>query len=80
MRHAEPRPATAADATGISECVRAAYTRYVDRIGTAPGSSHPHLTKPLQRNCLRQQQFSASERGIDAVQVISERSKQTSVL
>ena len=37
MTHAEPRPATAADATGIAECVRAAYTHYIERIGRAPG-------------------------------------------
>ena len=37
MKHVEPRPATAADAIGISECVRAAYSHYIERIGTAPG-------------------------------------------
>ena len=37
MRHMEPRPATASDAAGISECVRVAYTRYIERIGTPPG-------------------------------------------
>ena len=34
MTHAEPRLATAADAAGIAECVRAAYTHYIERIGT----------------------------------------------
>ena len=33
----EPRPATASDAIGISECVRTAYSHYVERIGTSPG-------------------------------------------
>ena len=33
----EPRPATASDATGISECVRTAYSHYIERIGTSPG-------------------------------------------
>ena len=37
MRHMEPRPATPSDAAGISECVRAAYTHYIERIGTPPG-------------------------------------------
>ena len=37
MRHMELRPATASDAAGISECVRAAYTHYIERIGTPPG-------------------------------------------
>ena len=37
MKHVEPRPATAADAAGISECVRAAYTHYIERIGQKPG-------------------------------------------
>ena len=37
MTHAEPRPATAADAAGIAACVRAAYTHYLERIGTRPG-------------------------------------------
>ena len=37
MRHVEPRPAAASDAAGISECVRAAYSHYIERIGTAPG-------------------------------------------
>ena len=37
MTPVEPRPATAADAAGISECVRAAYTHYIERIGTPPG-------------------------------------------
>ena len=37
MTAAEPRPATAADAAGIGECVRAAYSHYVERIGTPPG-------------------------------------------
>ena len=37
MTHVEPRLATAADAAGISECVRAAYSHYVERIGTRPG-------------------------------------------
>ena len=32
-----PRPATAADAAGIAQCVRAAYTHYIERIGRAPG-------------------------------------------
>ena len=33
----EPRPATASDAAGISECVRTAYSHYIERIGTSPG-------------------------------------------
>ena len=33
----EPRPATAADASGIAECVCAAYSHYVERIGKPPG-------------------------------------------
>ena len=37
MRHVEPRPAAASDAAGISDCVRAAYTQYIERIGTPPG-------------------------------------------
>ena len=37
MTHVEPRPATAADAAGVSECVRAAYTHYIERMGTPPG-------------------------------------------
>ena len=37
MTRVEPRPATAADAAGIGECVRAAYTHYVERIGKPPG-------------------------------------------
>ena len=37
MTGVEPRPATASDAAGISECVRAAYAHYVERIGTSPG-------------------------------------------
>lgn len=37
MTATDLRPATAADAAGISECVRAAYTHYVERIGTPPG-------------------------------------------
>ena len=37
MRHVEPRPAAAADAAGITECVHAAYTHYIERIGTPPG-------------------------------------------
>ena len=37
MKHATPRPATSADAAGISECVRAAYTHYIERIGQKPG-------------------------------------------
>ena len=32
-----PRPATATDAPGIAACVRAAYSHYIERIGTAPG-------------------------------------------
>lgn len=32
-----PRPATAADAAAISECVRTAYQRYVKGIGRQPG-------------------------------------------
>ena len=31
------RRATGADAAGIAQCVRAAYTHYVERIGTPPG-------------------------------------------
>ena len=31
------RPATAADAAGIAECVRAAYSHYIERIGEPPG-------------------------------------------
>ena len=31
------RSATGADAAGIAQCVRAAYTHYVERIGTPPG-------------------------------------------
>ena len=31
------RPATAADAAGIAECVRAAYSHYIERIGKPPG-------------------------------------------
>ena len=37
MTGIELRPATAADAAAVSECVRAAYRHYVDRIGRAPG-------------------------------------------
>ena len=37
MRHVEPRPAAASDAAGISECVRAAYSHYIERIGMPPG-------------------------------------------
>ena len=37
MTPVEPRPAIAADAAGISECVRAAYTHYIERIGQKPG-------------------------------------------
>lgn len=37
MKHVEPRRADAADAAGIAECVRAAYTHYIERIGTPPG-------------------------------------------
>ena len=32
-----PRRATADDAGGIAQCVRAAYTHYIERIGTPPG-------------------------------------------
>ena len=31
------RAATAADAAGIAECVRAAYSHYIERIGRTPG-------------------------------------------
>ena len=37
MTISEPRPATAADSAGFAECVRAAYTHYIERIGTSPG-------------------------------------------
>ena len=37
MTRVEPRPAGAVDAAGITECVRAAYSHYVERIGTRPG-------------------------------------------
>ena len=37
MNGLEPRPATAADAAAISECVHAAYSHYVERIGAPPG-------------------------------------------
>ena len=37
MTSSAPRPATAADAAGISECVRAAYSHYIERIGEPPG-------------------------------------------
>ena len=37
MTRAPPRPATAADAAGIAACVCAAYTHYIERIGTRPG-------------------------------------------
>ena len=37
MTAIEPRPAIASDAAGISECVRAAYSHYIERIGTSPG-------------------------------------------
>ena len=37
MTHLEPRPATAADAAGIAECVRGAYSHYVECIGKPPG-------------------------------------------
>ena len=37
MTHLEPRPATATDAAGIAECVRGAYSHYVERIGKPPG-------------------------------------------
>ena len=37
MTISEPRPATAADTAGIAECVRTAYTHYIERIGTPPG-------------------------------------------
>ena len=35
--HVELRPATTADAPAVAECVRAAYTHYIERIGTPPG-------------------------------------------
>ena len=37
MTRVEPRPATIADAAGIGECVRAAYSHYIERIGKPPG-------------------------------------------
>ena len=37
MTAPELRPATAADAAGIAECVRASYSPYVERIGRRPG-------------------------------------------
>ena len=37
MTNLEPRPATATDADGIAECVRAAYSHYIERIGRPPG-------------------------------------------
>ena len=37
MTRVEPRPATTADAAGIGECVRAAYSHYIERIGKPPG-------------------------------------------
>ena len=37
MTAVELRPATAADAPGIAECVRGAYSHYVERIGKPPG-------------------------------------------
>ena len=37
MTAPELRPATAADAAGIAECVRASYSPYVERIGKRPG-------------------------------------------
>ena len=37
MTASGPRPATDADAAGIAACVCAAYTHYIERIGTRPG-------------------------------------------
>lgn len=37
MNDLEPRRANAADTAAISECVHAAYTHYVERIGGLPG-------------------------------------------
>ena len=37
MTRIKPRPATAADASGIAECVRDAYSHYIERIGRPPG-------------------------------------------
>ena len=37
MDELQLRPATAADASAIARCVEAAYSRYIERIGEAPG-------------------------------------------
>ena len=48
MKHDEPRPATTADVAGIGECVRAAYSHYIDRIGTPPGPMLDDYTRVVR--------------------------------
>ena len=75
MTHAEPRLATAADAAGIAECVRAAYTHYIERIGTRPG---PMLDDYAQ--VVRDHRAYVVEDGVDIVGVLVLMDKEDGIL